>query len=123
MEVLNSPNITRAAAENPRKKGRKRSNGTSKNKKQKGQTKKRQRTNGTSVIRNDKNMISHKTNIIVSTFEPSLISSAWNADVAKKEAKENHEEDLQKVADCPLSCNPLDSDDSIVCEERIELST
>lgn len=123
MEVLNSPNITRAAAKHPRKKRRKRSNGTSKNKKQKGQAKKRQRTNATSEIRKDQNMISNETDIIVSTLEPSLISSACNAEVAKKEAKENHEENLQKVADCPLSCNPLDNDDSMICEERIELST
>ena len=111
MEVLSSPNITRAAAEHHRKKGRKRSNGTSENEKQKGKAKKRQRMNGTSEIRDNQNEISGEADIVVSTFEPSPISSTCNAEAAKKEAEENHEQDLQKVADCPLSC------DSMVCDE------
>lgn len=120
MEVLSSPNITRAAVERPRKKGRKRRVRTSGNAKQRTQAKKRKRTTVTSKNRSDKS--SEETINVVTTIEPSLVSSNCNAKATKKEGKENHEL-AQKVADSLSINSPIDNDESLIDEEIVKLFT
>ncbi len=122
MEVLSSPNITRAVAVHPQKKGRKRSIGTFGNEKQKGQAEKRQRSDAPWKKRDDQDQISEETDNFVATIAPSLISSNCNAEAAKKEGKENHEL-AQNVADSPCSNNPIDHEESLFDEKCIEFST